>query len=432
MNPMQAAAFLPLVLFIRAEDFEKYFRKLLAYTLLECDVMVCSAVLPQSRIRSMRTSIRMKLIRQKGSALVYGTVCMMVIVGITSLAIDVGRVQCAKTELQNAVDAAARYASTGLSDTTSIAKAQSSGGENAVDGTALAIQSGDVETGIWTAATKTFTVTASNPNAVRVTGRRTSARGNPVHLYFASLFGRSTYDLTTQSIALMTPGAPTYKFVALNGVNLGGTVVIDSNTGETATASVASNGGWNMNTGSILGDVFYRGSAPTGGTISGTKTLMPSNISYTAPTTPTGVTALGNVTATGKWSLGAGNYSCTDMNITGAYVSITGDINLYCSGNLTIDSTSTINSNNGAYKINIYMTSGSGFNYNSTNTMYASVYAPSSPANLNAGTFIGTMVCGQLSMSGNAKMRYDSRFPLPANYPASGGSTGTASIATVR
>lgn len=343
-------------------------------------------------------------------ALLYATFCVIVLFGISSLAVDGGRAYLAKTELQNAVDAAARYASTGLANSTTLAKAQSAASENLVAGTALSLQAADVETGVWDSNAKTFTVTASNPNAVRVTGRRTTARGNAVDLYFAAMVGRRTIDVTASSVALMNGSTPTYKMVGINSVTMSGTSVINANAGEAGTASVASNGTFSLGSGTVTGDAYYRGTAPTG-LISGTKTAMSSDATFTTPTTPGGVSSMGNITINSPYYVPTGTYVVN---------------------NLTIDSTSTINSNNGAYKINIYMTSGSGFNYNSTNTMYASVYAPSSPANLNAGTFIGTMVCGQLSMSGNAKMRYDSRFPLPANYPASGGSTGTASIATVR
>src|SRR3954454_11297274 len=60
---------------------------------------------------------------RRGAMLIYATVAMVVFAGLCVLAVDWGRVQVAKTELQRTADAAARYAVTGLSDSTTLIKA---------------------------------------------------------------------------------------------------------------------------------------------------------------------------------------------------------------------------------------------------------------------------------------------------------------------
>ena len=59
-----------------------------------------------------------------GMALVYGIVMVTVLLAFASLAVDLGRVQLAKTELRQAADAAARYAVTGIDDGTIIERAR--------------------------------------------------------------------------------------------------------------------------------------------------------------------------------------------------------------------------------------------------------------------------------------------------------------------
>src|SRR5438477_10757356 len=93
-------------------------------------------------------------IRRKGVAVLYLVVAFALICLLVSFGVDLGRVQLAKTELQRATDAAARYAVTGLMNNTAVAKAISAGGNNAVDGSAVVIASADVIQGNWD-ATKT-------------------------------------------------------------------------------------------------------------------------------------------------------------------------------------------------------------------------------------------------------------------------------------
>ena len=51
--------------------------------------------------------------RHRGVAIVYVSLTMVAVVGFVSMAVDLGRVQVAQTQLQAATDAAARYGAMG-------------------------------------------------------------------------------------------------------------------------------------------------------------------------------------------------------------------------------------------------------------------------------------------------------------------------------
>ncbi len=152
--------------------------------------------------------------RSRGAVIIWVTVTMALMMGFCSVAVDLGRVQAAKTELHAAADAAARFGALGLSNIIYGTSAASSNaiavaGQNLVDGSPLVLTSSDVQTGIWSTVTHTFTAN-SDPtvcNAVKVTACRTAARGTGVPLVFAQLIGQSTCDINVTAIATVTGGA---------------------------------------------------------------------------------------------------------------------------------------------------------------------------------------------------------------------------------
>jgi Flp pilus assembly protein TadG len=158
---------------------------------------------------------RVRELRHRGMALVYVCLIMIVLVGFVSMAVDVGRVQVAKTQLQTATDAAARQGALGLSNiiygqSAAAANAAVAGLDNNVDGAPLVIdQTNDVKIGYWNSIAHTFTVVTdpTTANAVRVTGCKLASRGTAIPMTFLSVLGRPTFDLTCQSTALLTPGA---------------------------------------------------------------------------------------------------------------------------------------------------------------------------------------------------------------------------------
>src|SRR3954451_16303262 len=107
--------------------------------------------------------------RPRGTVLIYVMVSMVVLFGFVSLAVDYGRVQLAKSELQQAADSAARFAATGINDGTAVDKAIAAANANSADGTRIEISSRDVRLGNWDAnLTPKFSTTRSPTNAIQV------------------------------------------------------------------------------------------------------------------------------------------------------------------------------------------------------------------------------------------------------------------------
>ncbi len=153
--------------------------------------------------------------RRRGISFIFVTISMVAIFGCVSLAVDLGRAELAQTQLQTAVDSAARYGALGLQNilygqSAAAANAANAALQNKVDGVPLVLdQTNDVQLGIWDTAAHTFTVVTDPTlaNAVRVTGRRVASRGTAIPLLFLQALGRSQFDITAQATAMLVPGA---------------------------------------------------------------------------------------------------------------------------------------------------------------------------------------------------------------------------------
>jgi Flp pilus assembly protein TadG len=147
--------------------------------------------------------------------MVYVAISMMAMIGFCSLAVDVGRVQTAKTSLRIAADSAARAAiaslQSGASTSTAKSAAVSMAANNYCDGVAVSLSSSaDVAVGWWNTSTKTFSVqsnpmSAVSPNypAVQITARRTAANGNAIPTLFAQALGVQNSSITAVSTAAL-------------------------------------------------------------------------------------------------------------------------------------------------------------------------------------------------------------------------------------
>lgn len=158
----------------------------------------------------------------RGAALVWGTVTTAILMLFASLAVDLGRVMVARSELQAAADAAARAGVNNFQATRSASSAVSaavaSASENRADTSSVTLDPNlDVQIGIWNDTTRTFTHSPSptpNANAVRVTARRIASRNNATTLTFASLIGVNSIDIERSAIAIAAPPNSTTVDVA--------------------------------------------------------------------------------------------------------------------------------------------------------------------------------------------------------------------------
>jgi Flp pilus assembly protein TadG len=162
---------------------------------------------------SRQADFRLQSRHHAGMAMLYLIVMLLAMVAFCSLAVDLGRVQLAKTELRRAADSAARHGAAGLKNilnSTSAAQANAvaAAADNTCDGSSVVLGSSDVQLVIWNSSTRKYTVTTdpTQANGVRVTARRTAANGNPIPLVFGAVIGRSNCDVTATAIATVTTG----------------------------------------------------------------------------------------------------------------------------------------------------------------------------------------------------------------------------------
>src|SRR5258706_783181 len=242
-------------------------------------------------------------VARRGISAAYSISVLIALCGFVSLAVDLGRVQLAKTELRTATDAAARAAAGGL--TTSPAQARASAiaiaAANTCDGVAVGlIDPDDIELGFWDPDTRTFYPATgwleSFATAVRITAHRSASRGNGIPLVFAKLLGRNTCDIHAVAIANAT-FQPAQGFVSLNAITTHDRpYFVSYRSWSTTTPTIASansnsivkaNGAITYGAnGHIWGDVKQgpSGSVEFGMQVTGTQTTLGSNI--TAPADP--------------------------------------------------------------------------------------------------------------------------------------------------
>ena len=154
-----------------------------------------------------------------GITLVYMTMMLVMLMGFASLAVDFGRIQLSKNELQTAADAAARAAvlqlatSAGQTMGNSYKNAQNTavtwGGYNkSIESSVVIDPNNDVVFGIYDTSARTFTSLGSTgaafaaANALKVTARRTAGRSTATPLLFGSLLGAATCDASMTTIAM--------------------------------------------------------------------------------------------------------------------------------------------------------------------------------------------------------------------------------------
>lgn len=275
--------------------------------------------------------------RQSGNVLIITMLVLPVLLAMMLLALDLARIQTAKSQLYDASEGVARYAVTGLVDGTAITKAQAVASQVTLDGRSITVANSDIELGIWRPSTETFTPDTTNPNAVRVTVRRSTSNGNPMSLTFGPAFGMPTCDVKATSISyynqnvMLVVGNTTLNAADTAMKNrlagMGYHVVVTQDSAVTATDAqdmrlvVVSETSTAANIGSRLCNVTVpvvcdepllfddmQMAGPTEGTNYGCSNSCANRITITAPTHPIAAGFSGTVTVTtqGNTNGGAG------------------------------------------------------------------------------------------------------------------------------
>lgn len=272
----------------------------------------------------------------------YGMVVVQVAVGITTLvgfmalAVDVGIMYSAKTEIQRAADSAALAAAAELGDYTDgdpMTRARTVAADfanrNKVLNAGVALAPSDVLFGqayIDQGTGKyTFTETTELPNAVKVRLRRTAGSpSGPMSLFFARVFGIQSANLSAQATAVLTPRD--IAFV----LDLSGSHNDDSSLVSCKKTEVANRGVWEH-----LWDTQY-GPAPVVDGLPSGPSFGNMNLWGDPVTGPSGI----NTSDPGLFYLPKGS----NWNLTTEFVSQTLSAKGY--GTYTSDELSVINSKN--------------------------------------------------------------------------------------
>ncbi len=390
---------------------------------------------------------------RRGNIIVLSCALLVCLLALVALAVDVGYMAHAHTELQRTADAVALAAAAKLpkiEDAIDAGRATAQSNDTSI---ATALTDGDFEFGWWNRNTSTFTTPApaNRPNnAVRVTVSRTEARGNPLNLFFGNVIGKSAADITCKSIAYMDRSL-CGAFVGIEWVDVQG------NPGSDSYDSVE--GAYNMAQGrhrgsvcsdgdiTITGDTFLKGDARAG--VNGEVTLnggitvtgnignrikpldMPpvdasdaavNNDNALLPLIQQGQQLRSPIDHQGDFVLNSGDVY--DMppgtfyfrNITingGATLNISGKTIIYATGNVTRNGGTWVNNNTQkAENLQLYMTGGTA-NFTSDNGFYGVIYAPNTDVTVNGSAdFFGAAVGRTLKFSGGGRAHYDESLDL--------------------
>jgi len=373
-----------------------------------------------------------------GTVMIYTTIGMVAFAGFVSLGVDSAHVRMVKTQLQVAADAAARYAITGFQSSGVAAarnNAVTAAGDNTADGSSVVIdRMNDVDFGTWDSSSQTFTVLGpgqrSSANAVRVWARRTAANGNPVSLYFGAIVGKSTFDVTTSSIASYTPSMPT-GLIGLNSITTHNHFFLGSYDSSVTTAptqgSANSNAAMYSN-GAINGSGKDQGNAMlgpsgsisgitvTGSTTNSSNPISAPSVSMQVVTNPGGVSqtpSLGN-NQTVTWP--GGTYYFTSLtlanNIT---INFSGPATIYLDGSAAIQDNDTIAAyNNVPGNLQIIQSGGNTITIHDNDSVYAQLVAPGSDLSIHDNdVWYGSAFTLDFAVHDNDNFFYDQQITQP-------------------
>jgi hypothetical protein len=362
--------------------------------------------------------------KRRGMAIAWFAVSAVTMFGIGSFAMDFGRVTMAKSELQAAATAAARAAVMNLSSTTAAQNAAiATAATNFVDGQSVTLVAAeDIEFGSWNDGNNTFTVltglATSSANAVRVTARRTAARGNPIELVLSRCVGVSTCDVRASAVAKVSYIG--FPFVGLDSVTLSGQGNTNSynsasgayNAGSAGSAGhVASNGNITLSgSGIVKGDarpgINGTVSKAPGASVTGSTTPLTARLAFGTPSVPAGAYNSGAVSlGGGTYNVNAGDYYCTSMTITNkATFNCLGPVRVFCSGAVNINGGYIGTYQNRPQNFQIYVTNNSSVSLNGQADFYGQIYAPLSDVTQGGQADIyGSIIAKNLTFGGTWK-----------------------------
>jgi hypothetical protein len=403
--------------------------------------------------------------RSAGISILYTVGLVVVLAAFASLAVDIGRVRLAATEVQVAADAAARAAADSLPITldktvqnasdTALANGVIDEDESNSTANGARINPGveldptdDIEFGVWSplATGEKWTPlgnggdpfkTSNDPrrraNAVQVGARRIQDRDSAIPLIFAQILpgGPDHSDITRWATAYVSGGPSNFAFVGIDWVKSNGNgATIDSMVyGKNGTGGgVGSDGTIDLGNGDVYGDArggmtanppLQQGpnSDVTGWTnpldynlASRYPPVPPSEYANAIPTNPNPPTKNGPLTlAGGATAATAKKYICTKLDHPSP-MTANGYIILYVNGDVDVQGCQLISSGSPPVpaKVQIRVIGAHTVDLGGNSTQYCQIYAPQSNVKVH-GTpgFYGQIVGKTLSFIGTSNLHYD-------------------------
>ena len=362
---------------------------------------------------------------------IYFLVLWTVLVGFASLAVDWGRVQSVKTELQHAATAAARAAVSQLTNgiTATQNTAVTFAGDNTADGTAVVIDPNyDVEFGTWDSTGRTFTVLSgaarSGANAVRVTALRTAANGNAVKLWFAMLMGQNSCDVhaTATAAAVGSPALVGLSLFAPMGFRIDSW---DSGSGSYGSFPMSYNASCASNAAIDCQNSIIKGYCRPGtgqlisnaSNVSGSTASLNSTLSYPTPIPGTAVTTNNNAAipgggynsgtrdvnlGTGSYTWPGGTYYLNNVTINSSTINFTGPAVIYITGTMNQHNVLITSYQNRPKNLQFLATTSASFSIDCDLPLYIVLYAPLSTVSTmgNADTY-GSIIANRVTLKQN-------------------------------
>lgn len=367
---------------------------------------------------------------------------MSIMAGMVAFAIDCGMMALAREQLQVAADCAALAGADALvtGPAAAVITAQNFAQANTAGGTAVVVDpSQDIQLGTWDKNALTFTALSGtsqgSANAVRVTCHMSQARGNPLKLFFAPIFGKTTADLSAVSVAFGS-NVVCGPFVGLNLADLtdGYTDSYDATQGAYSRTSAWSNGNicsngavWLNGAGTVVNGSAHPGignsvtesggAYATGTTTALTQTLTEPSINVGNAATVNNninipLSTKGNkpLDSSGNFSLVSGDsvslppgtYYFSSLTLPlSATVTISGKTIIYCTGNFEVLQGGIVNSTQLPVNCQIYCL-GPLVALENSSSFFGVLYAPSAVVGVigGSGDFYGMIVAAWLGMIG--------------------------------
>jgi Flp pilus assembly protein TadG len=425
---------------------------------------------------TVHSIVRAFLADRRGAVAAMLALTLPVLAGVGAVAVDVGHARAVRSRLQAAVDLAAIAAASRLPDGTATRS-------TAVDFVARNLdadvhgtvtEAADVELGHWNAASDSFVVSSDQPSAVRVTARRSSARGNAVPTWFARLAGIDGIEVTASAIA--GRGSPPACIVALHP-STSASLLFDSNARLSLSGcemhghSTNSRGLWLKSNGSVAADrtciaaATYRregigtvdpgpetGCTPAAdpapaidATVGTCKSGVPNPITDTRTLTPGTYCGL-TIDSNSRVTLAPGTYVIknaplelkSNVSLTGTGVTIylaNAAACLRFDSNTTVSLTAPSTGTNQGLLIyqpqSVSCSSGLEFNSNSVNRLEGMIYAPASHIEWNSNASLTSpclaMIGRTFEFNSNARITIDiDAATCTAMPPGLGGSSSVA------